>query len=60
MQKFLTKLMSDPRFKEVLHKKMRKLEKKLSRLACLYFDQEITVIYVNKLTENKLKKGNLR
>lgn len=60
MPKFLTRLMADPRFKEALHKKMQKLEKKLERLACLYFDQKITVIYVNELTRDKLKKGNLR
>ena len=60
MQKFLTKIISDPRFKETLHKKMRKLERKLERLACMYFDQKITIIYVNELTRDKLKNGNMR
>ena len=58
MQKFLTRLMSDPRFKEALHKKMRRLEKKLERLAYMYFGHEITVIYTNKLTLDKIKKSN--
>ena len=60
MQKFLTRLMSDPRFKEALHRRMRKLEKKLECLASLYFDQKINIIYVNELSRDKLKKGKLR
>ena len=57
MQKFLTKLLSYPRFKEAIHKKMRRLEKKLERLACMYFGHEITVIYTNQLTLDKIKKS---
>lgn len=33
-------------FKEVLHKKMVKLEKRLRWLASLYFDEKITIMYL--------------
>ena len=38
-------LLSEPKVKEAIHKKMRKLEKKLERLASVYFDQDIIVVY---------------
>lgn len=45
MDKFLKELLSEPKVKEAIHKKMRKLEKKLERLASVYFDQDITIVY---------------
>lgn len=54
MDKFLKELLSEPKVKEAIHKKMRKLEKKLERLASAYFDKNIIIVYA----EGPLKADN--
>ena len=47
MDKFLKELLSEPKVKEAIHKKMRKLEKKLEHLASVYFNKNIIIIYAD-------------
>lgn len=47
-QTLLMDLLSKPRFKDIMHRRMRKLEKKLELLSSVYFGEEITIMYIKK------------
>ena len=50
----IKELLSEPKVKEAIHNKMRKLEKKLERLASVYFGKNIVIVYA----EGPLKADN--
>lgn len=48
VQTFLMGLATEPRFKEAIHRKMRKLATKLEFLASVYFGEDIVIMYIKR------------
>lgn len=55
-QTLLMELLSNPMFKDAIHRRMRKLTKKLELLASIYFGEEITIMYINRVQKQEAKQ----